>query len=87
MQGCKAVAASTTAGTAMAIPLFGPPFPETFFVSANLTEQYCKLQLKQIPYLVILTNTHWLYPSVINIFFLYNNVEFKMELFNSNLQQ
>ena len=60
-----------TAGTAMAIPLFAPPPPETFFVSANLTEQYCKLQLKQIPYLVILTNTHWLHPSlIINIFFL-----------------
>ena len=49
--------AATRAG--MAIPLFALPPPETFFVLANLTEQYCKLQLKQIPYLVILTNAHW----------------------------
>ena len=40
---CMVVAAGT-AGTAMAVPLFAPPLPEHFFVSAILTEYFCKLQ-------------------------------------------
>ena len=50
--------------TAMVVPLFAPPSPETFFCVSQ--SHRTVLQEKQIPYLIILTNAHWLHPSVIN---------------------